>query len=840
MNVLDRFSTHLRDTLAKSIQLAGELKHKEVEPIHLFFSLSGQKGSVAAEIINRFKLDPKSLEYYLFNLPIIKERAVRRSPPGTAVLTPLSTEAQRAIEKAMLVAEQNRHNYIGTEHLLSGLLTLNNSILNEIFKMNAITLEELGKQLDTVLANATQFPHISEMTEAVDQIQENLGEHQQPQQPPHSHSHPMPKNNKKTEAALDFFATELTGIETESTLDPVIGRSAEIERLIQILCRRSKNNPVLLGEPGVGKTAIVEGLAKRIVAGDVPDLLLNKKIYSLDLGLLIAGTIYRGEFEGRLRQVIEEVTENPDIILFIDEIHNIVGAGSNQGTMDAGNILKPALSRGHIHCIGATTPQEFKKHIENDPALERRFQAIYVDEPSLEDTVTILKGIRENYEHFHHIAITDEAIEMAVKMADRYISNKFLPDKAIDLVDEAAASKRLSLKVEPWQNKLAKLKRTLEKTIQAKENAAQNDRFEEAVQLKNREEEIREKIKQAEKVAATKKSKLLGTITQQDILQQIARITRTSPTELVLEDTSNLKKLEEKLRSVIVGQDTATRVVATQVRQALLGLSHPDRPLASFLFVGESGVGKTELAKTLAKTLYPGRDALIRLNMSEYNESFGVSKLLGSPAGYVGYKEGNQFTDKIKQNPHCVLLFDEIDKAHRDVTKLLLQMLEDGEITDSVGKKISLKHAILIMTTTFGAEEVKKGLLGFGREEKNNTAREGQLIEKLKEYFSPEIINRLDSICYFNPLGKAELVKIAELELHRLNDRLKNHHTTLASAETVLEWLIEKQQASSQNAREVRRSVRTQVEKLVAEILLSKKINRHYTLVIKDEQLQLQ
>ncbi len=839
MNVLERFSTHVRQVLAKSIQLAAELKHKEVEPIHLFFSLAGQKGSVGAEIINRFKLDPKSLEYYLFNLPVVKARPVRRAPAAALVMTPLSAEAQRAVEKAMLIAEQNRHNYVGTEHLLAGLLALHNSLLEDIFKMNAITLADLNKQLDTVLANATQFPRINDVSEVVEQIQDTLGENQHPPHMGEHHNHTAPKNNKKTEAALDFFATELTSSETESTLDPVVGRAGEIERLIQILCRRSKNNPVLLGEPGVGKTAIVEGLAKRIVAGDVPDLLLNKKIYALDLGLLIAGTIYRGEFEGRLRQVIEEVTENPDIILFIDEIHNIVGAGSNQGTMDAGNILKPALSRGQIHCIGATTPQEFKKHIENDPALERRFQSIYVEEPSLADTVTILKGIRENYEHFHHIAITDEAIEMAVRLADRYISNKFLPDKAIDLIDEAAAAKRLAQKVAPWQNKLAKLKQKLEKTIQAKETAAQNDHFEEAVKLKEEEEKIRTAVKQAEKIAGSKKPKILASITDQDILAQIARITHTAPTELILEDTGNLQLIEQKLRSAIVGQSEAITTVAAQVRQALMGLSHPDRPLASFLFVGESGVGKTELAKTLAKTLYPGRDALIRLNMSEFNESFGVSKLLGSPAGYVGYKESNQFTDKIKQNPHCVLLFDEIDKAHKDVTKLLLQMLEDGEITDSTGKKISLKHAILIMTTTLGAEDVKKGLLGFGGNTTSATTQQAQLVEKLKDYFSAEIINRIDSICFFNPLTQLDLVTIAELELNRLNDRLKIHHTKLSSPTPVLEWLIEHQSKASQNAREVRRTVRTQVEKLIAEILLTKKINAQYELTVTDEQLEL-
>jgi ATP-dependent Clp protease ATP-binding subunit ClpC len=667
-----------------------------------------------------------------------------------------------------------------------------------------------------------------------------LGSLDIPEPPPFTDQQPTAKDKRK-QNALDFFATNLTNENAQKTIDPVIGRDTEIERLIHILCRRTKNNPILLGDPGVGKTAIVEGLAKKILSGDVPDLLLNKKIYALDLGMLIAGTIYRGEFEARLRQVIEEVLNNPDIILFIDELHNIVGTGSNQGTMDAANILKPALARGHIRCIGATTPGEFKKYIESDPALERRFQPIFVKEPSLTDTVKIIQGIKINYEAYHNVHITDEAIVAAVELSDRYISNKFLPDKAIDVIDETAAAKRLTVKMQPWQNKLVRTKQKLEKIILAKEQAAAQDKFSEAVKLKDEEEKLRSEIKKIEKMSTTKKIKAAAHVDVQDIYQQIAKITGVSPTELLLDKPEQFDVLTQKLKEYIVGQDTVIETVARLIRQAQLGLSHPERPLASFLFVGESGVGKTELAKTLAKLLYPGSDALIKLDMSEFNESFGVSKLLGSPAGYIGYKESNQFTDRIKMNPHCIILFDEIDKAHRDVIKLLLQILENGEITDSTGRKISLKHAIIIMTTSLGAEDVKRGIIGFSERDTHALTPElvSQLTEKLKDHFSPEVINRIDRICIFNPLSHDQLIKLAELELVKFNERLKNHHTSLEAQPDIFEWFIKQLPEKQRGARDIRRLVREKSENLIADLILKRKIKPHYELVVKDNELSL-
>lgn len=832
MNLLDRFSSHLRDALSRSIHLSAELKNIEVEPIHLFFAISNQHGSVATEIISRTEITPKSIEHALLSLPTRKVDILHA--PGFAsqtVLTPLSQNTKNILEKAMVISEENNHNYIGTEHLLAALLRSEDPLILDILQINAVDFEDLQKQIDTVLANATHFPHLTEVAEVIKKIEDNVADDLGPMKAP------QPKASKTKESALNFFATDLTDPKIQQNIDPVIGRENEIERVIQILCRRTKNNPLLLGEPGVGKTAIVEGLAKRIIEGKVPDLLLNKKIYCLDMSVLIAGTIYRGEFEARLRQVIDEATHNPNIILFIDEIHNIVGAGSNQGTMDAANILKPPLSRGQLRCIGATTPAEYKKYIENDAALERRFQTIFAKEPSAEDAVTILGGVKENYELYHRIEISDEAITAAVRLSQRYITNKFLPDKAIDLIDETAAAMRLKIKVVGPQSKISRLEQKLQKTVAAKEDAARSDKFQDAVQLKKEEEKLRADLKKAAVESKNKKPAILGTITERDVLEQIAKIIGTKPSDLLLDDSESLDKLEARLKEFIVGQDEAIAAVSRCVRGAKLGLSNPERPLASFLFVGESGVGKTELAKTLAKILYANQESFIKLDMSEFNESFGVSKLLGSPAGYIGYKESNHFTDKIKMNPHSVILFDEIDKAHRDIVKLLLQILENGQITDATGKTVSLRHAIIILTTSYGSDEIKKGSFGFGRATENSKESEQRLTDKLKEFFSPEVINRLDRVCFFRPLDQTTLQKLAELELKKFNEQLLHYHTSISPDAEVLEWVVGQIPKANSGAREIRRFIRDQMESLMTEIILKKKVKKNYTLTVGDNVL---
>lgn len=842
MNIIDRFSTHLREVLTRSITLAAEIGNPLVEPIHLFFALSTSTGSIATEILNRFKIDPKIVEQLMANLPTIKKTALPgvKNTSNQAMLPSLSPACRLAIEKSILIAQTNKHNYVGTEHMLSALIQLPDNLLNELFKINNINIKELTAQIKTVLNNATQFPQIAEMAEVIERMQANLGDDLfGPAAMVGSIQKSPGVVAKNKETALEFFANNLTDPAVQKNIDPVIGRAKEIERLTQILCRRTKNNPILLGDPGVGKTAIVEGLAKKIMQGEVPDALLNKKIYALDMGILIAGTTFRGEFEARLQQIIEDIARDPNIILFIDEIHNIVGAGSNQGTLDAANILKPVLSRGQVRCIGATTPAEFKKYIESDAALERRFQPIYIKQSSCQDTIKILQGVRANYETYHRLAITDQAINKTVYLADRYISNKFLPDKAIDLLDETMAAKRLTIKPSTDQTKLWRLQKKLEQTMSAKEQAALHDDFRQAVKLKEEEKIIAGQIDKIKSSLSARTAKLNGTITATDIVKQLAKILNTPIDDLILDEKDKLKNLDQELKKYIIGQDEVLDNVSQIIQHSQLQLSNPNRPLASFIFVGESGVGKTELAKTLAQVLYPGSDALIKLDMSEFNESFSVSKILGSPAGYIGYKESNQFTDKVKMNPYSVILFDEIDKAHRDVGKLLLQMLENGEITDSTGRKISLKHAIMILTTTIGAQEANKAGIGFGDGKNNRSETDKILKDQLKEYFSPELINRLDKICLFNNLETKDLVKIAQLEIDRLNEQLKKYKTKIATETKIMNWLVKQLPDKKSNARDIRYYVRQEVEKLISTIILNKQPKHKYSLQKSGQKLAI-
>ena len=839
MDILNRFSAHLKEVLAKAMKLASELKNREIEPLHLFFALTGEQGSVAAEIMKQSRIDVKILEQILFNLPAVPETnpAGQKNIPAELQLPPLSSYSKLALEKSLIIAQKNGHNYLGTEHLLSALVEMNDPRLENFFKLSNFNVEEIKKQIEITILSASQFPEIGEVAEAAEKIQESLLDAPTPVLPP---ARTGKMRNKKSDSALDYFSINLTDQEAQKNIDPVIGREAEIERVIQILSRRTKNNPVLLGDPGVGKTAIVEGLAKKIMNGEAPDILRNKKIFAVDLGLLIAGTIYRGEFEARLKQVIDEASGNPDIILFIDEIHNIVGAGSSQGTMDAANLLKPALARGQIHCIGSTTPAEFKKHIESDAALERRFQPIIVREPTIEEAIQILKGIKKNYEDFHQVKISDQAVVAAVELSSRYVSGKFLPDKAIDLLDETAAAKRLTSKNTEEENILWNKRQELRRIGSEKEKAALSDRFGEALKLKEKESRLSQEVRKLEKNANQQKPRVFATIEEIDIVKQIAKITGAEPSELVANNNEKFIKLEKTLRSLIVGQDETISRVVNLVRQAELDLSSADRPRASFLFVGPSGVGKTETAKVLSKSLYPNQDSLIKLDMSEFGEGYGASKLLGSPAGYVGYKDANQFTDRLKLNPYSVVLFDEIDKAHPDIMKLLLQMLEEGEITDSTGKKISLKHAIIILTTAYGAEELKKEALGFDVNKKMGGESEKRLAEKLKDRFSPELINRLDQICYFNELSTKDLEIIAELELRQLNERLQKYQTKIKASNDSLKWLVGQLTTIGANARDIRQKVRTEIEKLAAEKIMNGKVSKELTLIADKKENKLQ
>ncbi len=839
MHLSERFSNHLKNVLVKAIQLATELKHPEVMPLHLLFALLKEQGSLAHEILSRIKIKDDFLENALLEIESVDKTGpikLSKDNISQAQLAPLSSLSKTILEKAFLIASENNHNFLGTEHLLLAMLQIKDENIWNILQHYKLKPEEIESQLKNIITGTSQFPQIDDISEAMNKISENF-ENEIP--PASEFMTKKPKNmiGKNKESALEFFATDLTNPEIQKNIDPVIGRENEIERLIQIICRRTKNNPILLGDPGVGKTAIVEGLAKKITEGDVPEIMKYKKIYALDMGLLIAGTMYRGEFESRLRQVIEETLQNPNIILFIDELHNIVGAGSSQGTMDAANILKPALARGQIRCIGSTTSAEFKKFIESDAALERRFQPIIVKEPSAEETVKILNGLKKNYEKYHQVKISDKAIEAAVKLSSRYINDKFLPDKAIDLIDETASAKRLSFGADPKQSRLWQLRKKLNKIIFDKEKAALDNDFGLAMTMKEDEMKIVTEIKELEKELSEKKDKYLGTVTEKDILETIAKIIGTTPNELILDNRDRFSKIKNNLKKNIIGQNEIIDEVIKTIEKSQLGLTDPQRPLASFLFVGLSGTGKTELSKLLAKNLYANSDALIKLDMSEFNESFGVSKLLGSPAGYIGYKESNQFTDKIKMNPYCVILFDEIDKAHKDVTKLLLQMFENGFITDSTGKKISLKHAIIILTTSLFSDELNKKSVGFGEKEKQASDLKNNLIEKLKNHFSPELINRLDKVCLFKPLDQENLKEIARLEIEIFNQRLKNYNTKLLAQKKLISWLVEQLKPTNQNARELKTLIENQVEELMTEIILKGKIKKQYSLKLQKEKL---
>jgi ATP-dependent Clp protease ATP-binding subunit ClpC len=860
--LLDNFSTHLKNVIARSISLAARLGKSHVELPHILHALTEEHGSIGSELLKKFSLTPELISTHTSS----HFTETPRDPlvEISSAVPNLSTASRGALEKALLRAHEEGHSYIGTEHLLHGILVVQNEDIVQLFDTLSVNTEELGQQLDISFHNAEKFTQMGEVMEIFQEIQGTETDDTTPEssadEPEHSHP-PEPElpdsapasfaRDRKQTSALALFTTNLTHAQQTVHLDPVIGRDDEIERMINILSRRNKNNPILVGEPGVGKTAIVEGLAKRIAEGTVPDILKTKKILSLDLTLLVAGTIYRGEFEARLKQIIDECAKHPNYILFVDELHNIIGAGSNQGTMDAANILKPALARGLLRCIGATTYDEYKKYISSDPALERRFQKIDVDEPSQSEVLTILGGVKKQYEAYHHVTILDEALEEAVLLSNRYIHDNFQPDKSIDLIDEAASSVKTKQRAPSGVAKIHALEKKLEEHLEEKKLAIAEERLKQAAKLKDAIDGLEKKITAAYKILerTNKKTKpVRPSVTIEHVRDVLSKKMHIDRALLNQDEWTRLSTLRERLKKHIVGQDEVISEVVEALKMAELGIRDTKKPYASILFTGPSGVGKTELAKRLAEELYHDPKAFIRLDMGEFSEGNSTAKLLGSPAGYIGYKDRNPFLEKLKLRPYSVVLFDEVDKAHPDILKLLLQILDEGEISDTNGKKVKLHHTIIILTSNVGAELYKSRGIGFGDGHKSTleyrTTLEKTILSKLKDSFSSALLSRVRTVCIFNQLTDADVRAIILKHLAKLSEVLSETQRIAITTDTnALEALAQETKDRDLGARNIERKLERIIEELVIEVLGKKSTKnnkkKHYTLTHKKDQYLL-
>ena len=819
--ILNKFTTHLKNALKEARVFSNGIGCALINPEHLVYGLILQKGSIAAEILLKMGLTAERVK----SLVMQKNKTVISNQTNSGVQKPaLSDYTKKSIEKAALTAHQNGHKYIGTEHLLASLIQLNTPAMIELWENNRVNLNKLQTHLDTVMRSTSKFPDLTQIFEQAKELEKEE----------------KTKDGSKT-PALDFFATDLTSAKQQKNIDPVIGRKNEIDRLIHILSRRTKNNPVLIGEPGVGKTAIVEGLAKKIVAGEVPDILLNKKVLKLDLSLVVAGTIYRGEFEGRFKQILDEIKKDPNIILFIDELHTIIGTGAAAGSMDAANILKPALAKGEIRTIGATTLDEYRKHIESDAALERRFQPIIIEEASTEETVEVLRGIKENYEKYHLVHITEEAVQAAVELSTRYIQDKFLPDKAIDLLDEASSKLKISQKSNGLLKEIHQTEQEIAKLQDVKNSLVNKENFEKALKIKTQENNLLERLSILKQKQSQAEKKYIGKITKKDIAEVISRITKIPLQELIVEEKKKLLNLEKILAKNILGQSAALKTVADFIRRSRVGLSDPNRPIASFIFLGPSGVGKTETAKVLAKTIFEDEHSLIRIDMSEFAESFNLSKLIGAPAGYVGYKEGSKLTEPVRRKPYSVVLFDEIEKAHPEVFNILLQILEDGHLTDATGRKVNFKNTIIIMTSNVGLQSLNKGAsIGFDaqtKEDKNAATKQyeqikEQVLKDLEKKFRPELLNRIDKIIVYKPLDKETIKKIVLLQAKELEKRLDKQNIKLSLDSKAVHFIADNSFQPDQGARAVRRFIQEMIENKIAEGLLDGSLSSGRTIKV--------
>ncbi|WP_298778393.1 ATP-dependent Clp protease ATP-binding subunit [uncultured Fretibacterium sp.] len=779
-----------------------QMGHPMVEPEHLLVGLAQEGGGIACRALVELDVSPERLCAH------IREIMGRSQPASRPIDLPLSPRMKKALELSMVEARKMGVNYVDTEHILLGVLADESSMVVQHFLTMGITREVVLKQVTAIIeANAVnagggQGQNVELLTDR------------------------LKRQGRSRTPTLDQLGVDLTQKARDGELDPVIGREREIRRVIQALCRRTKSNPVLIGDPGVGKTAIVEGLAQKIVSGAAPDPLREKRIIQLNTANLVAGTKYRGEFEERLRRIVKELSDSGEVILFVDEVHTIVGAGSAEGAMDAANILKPSLSRGKFQMIGATTQAEYHKYVERDSALERRFQPILIEEPGIEDSVSILRGLRDRYEEHHQVTFTNDALQAAANLSSRYVQDRFLPDKGIDLIDEAGARTRLR-SLDPPES-VRELERRLADTQRQKEEAVLNQQFERAAQLRDEEHALADQLEAATEEWRSGRSEERVEVTGEDIAEVVAEMTGIPVKQLTETETERLLRMEEEISSRLIGQDEAVSAVARAIRRARTGLHDPRRPIGSFLFMGPTGVGKTELARCLARFLFGREDAMIRIDMSEFMEKHEVSKLLGAPPGYVGHESGGKLTEAVRRRPYSVILFDEIEKAHAEVYNVLLQILDDGHLTDGQGRKVDFRNTVIIMTSNVGAKEAQQGsALGFGSaeasEQRSWERQKAVIMEEAQRTFRPEFLNRIDEMAVFRPLSRDNLLRIVDAMLAELDDRLKGQGLSLDVSVGAKEKILEKGFKPKYGARPLRRAIQSLLEDRLADSLLTRK-----------------
>ncbi|MDI6873622.1 ATP-dependent Clp protease ATP-binding subunit [Candidatus Solincola sp.] len=802
--MFQRFSDRARRVVVLAQEEARMLNHNYIGTEHLLLGLIQEGEGVAAKALESMGISLEAVRNQV-------EEIIGRGSTAPTGHIPFTPRAKKVLELSLREALQLGHNYIGTEHILLGLIREGEGVAAQV-------LTKLGADLDRV---RNQVVQLLTGASAASRETSQVGE-------------PPPQGN----LLLDQFGRNLTQLAMQNKLDPVIGREKEIERVMQVLSRRTKNNPVLIGEPGVGKTAVVEGFAQKIVNNEVPQILAGKQLYTLDLGALVAGSRYRGDFEERLKKVVKEIRSRGDIILFIDELHNLVGAGAAEGAIDAASILKPALARGELQTIGATTLDEYRKHLEKDAALERRFQPILVEEPTVEQTIEILKGLRDRYEAHHRVAITDGALVAAARLASRYITDRFLPDKAIDLIDEAAS--RLRIKAMTAPPDFRELEEKLQKVRQEKQAAIAAQEFEKAASLRDREKEILKEMEQLEEDWKLPLGSHQLQVTEDDIADILSSWTGIPVSQLTEEESSKLLRMEEELHKRIVGQDEAVKAVSRSIRRARSGLKDPKRPSGSFIFLGPSGVGKTELARALAEFLFGDESALIQIDMSEYMEKHAVSRLVGSPPGYVGYEEGGQLTEAVRRKPFSVVLLDEIEKAHPDAFNMLLQILEDGRLTDSQGHKVDFRNTIVIMTSNLGARDISKGTsLGFTARKDEGLDYEKmkeRVLSELKRTFRPELLNRIDDVIVFHELTHEQIKQIVDLLMKRVKDQLAEQEMELILSEDAKEVLVKEGYDPVYGARPLRRAIQKLIEDPLSEKILAKEFQPGSTILVAADE----